>query len=123
MSKWAEADSITASSLNSIAMEQFNFSSDEACQALALLVSTATSVDFFDLSNQNTERPVRINVEPATPALNGTVKISDLVTNAVIFTMSSSRTTAPTITYDGTFEAIDFTINNAEILIDGATII
>ena len=123
LSKWTEADNITASSLKSIAMEQFNFSSDEACQALALLVSTATSVDFFDLTNQNTERPVRITVEPATAALNGTVTISDLVTNAVIYSMSSIRTTAPTVTYDGTFEAIDFTINNAEVLIDGATII
>ena len=109
-------------------MQQFNFSTQEASEALALLVSVAETVTNFDISYQDTTRPVRVEVTPATTssqanADDGSVIVYNLVTNELIVSVTSSRTSTPAFYYVGTYNSIEFTIDTADIFINGVLVI
>ena len=104
-------------------MQQFNFSTQESSEALALLVSIAETATLFDLSNQDTTRPVKVEVTPATASSqenadsNGHVIVSNLVTNALLVSVSTSRTSTPAFTYSGTYDQIEFTIDTDAVAV------
>ena len=95
---------------------------------MALLVSVAETATRFDISYQDTTRPVRVAVTPATAssqanADDGSVIIYNMVTNALIVSVSTSRTSTPGFYYTGTYNSIEFTIDTADIYINEQLVI
>ena len=72
-----------------------NFSTQEACQAVANLIDAAPIMVELDIEYQDDERPIKIFVTPATSAdaADGLIQITDYYnTFDVILEMATSRT-------------------------------
>ena len=58
---------------------------------------------------------MRIVVVPATTTANadtnGSISINDLVSNAIVYTMATARTSSPSVYYGDTFRSMSFTYN------------
>jgi len=96
-----------------LTLESANFSTDDACEALAKLVDVASKVTTFNIKKQNMDRPVRIVVDPATDeaSTDGSISINDFVTNEIIYSMPTARTSALNVDYGDVYSSMTFNLN------------
>ena len=87
---WSQTASVP--SLNSIILQNADFSSDETCVELADFINDAAAVYSFNIQNQSTTRPISIEVVPASGSVAGSITISDKNTGDVIVTRATTRT-------------------------------
>ena len=83
-------------------LSYFNFSEDDACQALANMINAATNLELLYLYNMDDVRPITVSVDPATSSdlSDGSITIYDATTSDEILSVPTSRTTGVTVTYD-----------------------
>ena len=97
---WTLALYVTA--LETVSLMQANFSVDEPCQALADFINVATGMTSLELEYQDSVRPIKVNVTPASAegVSDGTITITDYSDESVvILTQSTTRTQSLYVTY------------------------
>ena len=88
--------------LDDVIAESMNFSTQDACLAIAIFINAATAMGDLNIGYQDATRPIQIFVTPATSSAvaNGTIQITDYYdTTDVILEMASSRQTSLTVDY------------------------
>lgn len=92
--EWTYTSGITSPSV--IATQYFNFSQDNACQALANMINAATSLETLYLYDMDDVRPITVTVTTATSSdqSDGTITINDATTGDQILSNPTSRTTS-----------------------------
>ena len=99
LTSWSQSTNIAATTLTTLALEYANFSTEAASQALATLVNVAPQATLFNIEEQNVDRPVRIVVTPASTDSDGSITINNLITNELVYTMITTRSTIPSVWY------------------------
>lgn len=100
LNDWTAAANIA--NIDAIGAESMNFSTQEACQAVANLIDAAPIMEELDIEYQDSERPIKIFITPATSAdaADGLIKITDYYdTTDVIVEMATSRTVELDVNY------------------------
>ena len=59
----------------------------------------APQATLFNIEEQNVDRPVRIVVTPASTDSDGSITINNLITNELVYTMITTRSTIPSVWY------------------------
>ena len=113
LTNWVESSHITASTLSTLTLESANFSTDEASEALAKLVDMAPQVSTLNIESQNADRPVRVVLVPATANAdtNGSISIKNYVSDEMVHTMTTARTSSPIVNYGDVLREMTFTWN------------
>ena len=100
LNEWTYTSGI--SNPNVMKLSYFNFSEDDACQALANMINAATNLELLYLYNMDEVRPITVSVNPATSSdlSDGSITIYDATTSDEILSIPTSRTTGVSVTYD-----------------------
>ena len=100
LNDWATAANVAT--LNYASIQRFNFSTDDAAQAMANLVDAAVSMTSLSMYYQDDVRPIRIDVTPASQSYlaDGMIYITEYDDQYdVILSMATSRTTDLSVSY------------------------